>query len=165
MTGNADLPDGTWTIDPVQSTLTVTVQKMKFITVPATLSISSGHIEVANGAVTSVQVVADAASYKSSTKFRDKEVVGKKFLDAENHPTITFSASNPSATKHVGGTVEIKGKNSPIAFAVTDLNISDNLASFNATSTVDRMTAGVDAMPAFVIAPELNIEVSAVANT
>lgn len=164
MTEDTNLPDGTWTIDPDRTTLTVTVQKMKFISVPATLDLSSGHIEIANGAVTSVEVVADAASYKSSSGMRNKEVVGKKFLDAENHPTITFSASNPSATTHIGGTVQIKGKNSPIAFAITDLEVSDSLASFTATSTVDRMAAGVDMMPAFVIAPELEIKVSAVAS-
>jgi len=156
------LPSGTWTLNPAATTITVTAQKMKFITVPATLAVKSGTIEIANGSVSRIEVVADAASYKSSMGQRDKHVRSSDFLDVEAHPNITFSAQGGDA-HNVAGTVEIKGLTSPIDFAITDLIINDGSASFNAAAVVDRKKAGVDKMPTFVISQDLVIAVTATA--
>lgn len=163
MTTTTTLPNGTWAIDTAATELTVTVKKMKLITVPATLAVTSGTIEIADGAVSRVEIVADAASYTSSQGKRDEHVASPDFLDVAAHPTITFSAESVASTSQVAGTVEIKGRKSPITFAVSDLNISESSASFSATSTVDRTAIGVDKLPTFVIARDLDIAVTATA--
>ena len=156
------LPDGIWNLNPDATTLTVTTMKMKVITVPATLTVTSGTITVGNGNVTEVQIAADASSYKSSQKLRDKEVLGGGFLDAGQYPTITFAAANGSA-EQVAGEVTVKDKTAPLTFTISALNIDGDTATFTATAKVDRIALGVTRMPAFVIANELDIVVQATA--
>lgn len=167
------LPAGTWTLDPATTTVEVTVKKMKVITVTATLAVTSGSIGIADGQVTRVEVVADAASYASPNAKRNEHVAGPDFLDATAHPTIEFSATGGDSTQKIAGTVTIKGKKTPITFNVSDLNVADdspsnnspsnNSASFTATTTVDRFALGIDKMPSFVIAKDLDIKVTATA--
>ncbi len=156
------LPDGEWDLDPAATTITVTATKMTFMAVPATLDVVSGRVTVTNGAVTNAEVVADAASYTSSQKMRDKEVRGSRFLDAAQHPTITFSATNGSADQ-VDGQVSLKGKETPATFTISSLDVDGDTATFAATMTIDRSALGISRMPAFVIGNELSIEVAATA--
>ena len=158
MNNESSLPDGTWTIDPNASTVTVTVMKMKVMSVPATLTVMSGTITIAGGKVGQVEVVADAASYKSSTTLRDKEVLKANFLDAVKYPTITFTASDGSADR-VEGQVAMKGTTAPLTFDISALNIDGNAATFTAKAKVDRTAVGVTKMPSFIVGKELDIEV------
>ncbi len=157
------LPNGTWAIDPTATTVTVTVKKMKAITVPATLTVLNGSIAVVDGAVSAVEVSVDAASYTSPNSKRNDHVVSADFVNAAEHPTISFSAEANNGTQQIPGTVGIKGRNAPITFAISRLNIGDESATFTATATVDRNDLGIDKLPSFVIAPELNITVDATA--
>lgn len=157
-----DLPDGDWDLDPAATTITVTATKMSFMTVPATLDVVSGRVTITDGMVSDAQVVADAASYTSSQKMRDKEVRGSGFLNADQHPTITFSATSGSANQ-VDGQVSVKGKDTPATFAVSRLAVDGDTATFTATMKIDRSALGISRMPAFVIGNELSIEVAATA--
>ena len=164
MNTTTTLPSGTWAIDPAATTVTVTVKKMKAITVPATLAVSNGSITVADGAVSAVDVAVDAASYTSPNKKRNEHVTSADFLDAAAHPTITFSAQLTKGTLQVPGTVEVKGRTTPVTFAISNLTIGDDSATFTAAATVDRFDLGVDKLPSFVIARELAIAVDATAS-
>ncbi len=158
------LPDGTWTLDPATTNVTVTVKKLKAITVPATLTVSSGNITITNGTVSNVAVSVDARSYNSPNKKRNEHVVSNDFLDAESHPAITFSSNSQNTTggrQRVSGQVQIKGKNTPLSFDITNLRIDGDSASFTAASTADRFDLGVSKLPAFVIAKQLVISVTA----
>ena len=158
------LPDGTWALDPATTNVTVTVKKMKAITVPATLTVSSGNITITNGAVSNVAISLDAHSYNSPSKKRNEHVVSNDFLDAESFPAITFSADNHRSISdghRVAGQVHIKGKSTPLSFDVTNLRIDGESASFSATATADRFDLGVSKLPAIIIAKQLDISVTA----
>lgn len=154
------LPEGMWTLDPAATTVSVTVKKMKVITVTASIDVTSGSIGIADGQVASVEVIANAASYASPNAKRNEHVVGPDFLDATTHPTISFSAAGGDDSHRVAGVVTIKGQSTPVTFDVNDLKITDDSASFRASATVDRFALGIDKMPAFVIARDLDVTVT-----
>lgn len=164
-TAPTTLPPGTWQIDPTSTTVTVSAKKLLLWTIPGTLTVSHGSIEIgADGQVAAADVVADAGSYTSKLARRNAEVVGSKLLDAASFPTIAFHADTvvPAATGfQATGTVTIKGRTSPISMIVSDVSTSESTATFRAEATVDRRDVGVDAMPSLIIGNELQLSISA----
>ena len=160
-----DLPTGTWRLDPAQTTITVTAKKLGFFTVPATLAVSSGTIEIdADHQVTAVDVVADASSYTSKNAKRNEHVVSADFLDAATHPELRFRADKVTrtATGHrADGSVTVKGRNFPLSADITDVEFDAERGSFVATATLDRTAIGVDELPSLVIGRDLQRTVSA----
>jgi polyisoprenoid-binding protein YceI len=165
MAAPTELPAGTWQLDPSTSTVTVTVKKMGLFTVPATLVVTSGTVEIDDShQVTNVEIVADAASYASKNAKRNEHVLGADFLDVENHPTITFRSGrveSGSAGYISQGTVAIKGQSSPIDVTITNVDVDGANGSFAATATVDRMALGVDKLPTLIVGRSLQLNVSA----
>ncbi len=166
-TDQMSLPPGTWQIDPAATTITVSAKHLFVTTVPATLNVTSGVIQIDDsGKVVNVEVVSDAGSYASKNAKRNEHVVGPDFLDGANHPTITFrtgAAARAAGGYRADGRVTIKGQVAPISVAITDVETSATTSSFNATATVDRRALGVDKLPSLVIGNELHLSVSATA--
>jgi polyisoprenoid-binding protein YceI len=159
------LPTGTWQLDAEATAITVSVKKLGFITVPATLAVTSGTIEIDDRhQVSNVEIVADASSYASKNAKRNEHVHGADFLDVTRHPTIAFRAdtvADGTGAYRATGTVTIKGQSSPIDVTITDVAVDGSRASFNATATVDRKATGVDKMPTFIVGRDLELVVSA----
>ncbi|MFN3215629.1 MAG: YceI family protein [Acidimicrobiales bacterium] len=159
------LPTGTWTIDPSTTTVTVTVTKLGVFTVPATLTVVSGTIEIDDDHdVTAVHVAVDAGSYASKNAKRNEHVVGPDFLDAANNPTIEFRADRVEPGPNgftSNGTVTIRGTSSPIDVTISDVAVDGTTGSFTAAAVVDRNAIGVDKMPTFVIGRLLTLTVDA----
>lgn len=159
------LPTGTWTLDPSATTVTIAAKKLALFTIPATLTVASGTIEINDEhRVTNVEIVVDATSYTSKGAKRNEHVVGPDFLDAGDYPTIEFRSGRVSeaATGYVAdGTLTIKGQTSPIDVAISDVVVDGDAGSFTATATVDRSTIGVDKMPSLIIGPTLELNVAA----
>lgn len=92
----------------------MTATKLGFFSVPATLTVSAGTIEIdADQQVTAVEVIADAASYTSRNAKRNDHVRSADFLDADNHPDLIFQADqvNPvPGSYRVEGSVTVKGR-------------------------------------------------------
>lgn len=166
---NTELPTGTWSIDTSATVVTVTVKKLGVITVPATLDVVSGSIEISDGhEVTGVEIVADATSYTSPNPKRNEHVLSDDFMATDTHPTISMTASSATATGDgylCSGTVTVKGQTAPIEFTITDVNVKEATATFSAKATVDRRSIGITKMPSFIIGSALAIDVSAVAST
>lgn len=161
------LPTGTWQLDPTQTTITVTAKKLGFYAVPATLTVTSGTIEIGDdNQVASVEVIADAGSYTSKNAKRNEHIRSADFLDVEHHPTLTFRAGTvtPTAASHrADGSVTVKGVEHPLSVEVSDVAVDAERASFEAIATVDRTAIGVDALPTLVIGRELQLHVTATA--
>ena len=161
------LPTGTWTLDPTATTITVSAKKLGLFTIPATLTVVSGTIDIDDDhQVTNVDIVADASSYTSRNPKRNEHVTGADFLDADAHPTIVFRAGNVTSSDNgltSNGTVTIKGQTAPVNVTVSNVDVGGATGSFVATATVDRNTIGVDKMPALVIGRHLDITVNATA--
>ena len=159
------LPTGTWELDASATTITVTARKLGLFSIPADLTVAAGTIEIdGDHTVVNVDIVADAASYKSKSTKRNKHVLSDDFLDVATHPTISFrtGAVVPNGRNYrASGTVTIKGQTSPVEVIVTDVQFADSEGSFTASATIDRKAIGVGNVPTFVVAPELELTVSA----
>jgi polyisoprenoid-binding protein YceI len=170
--GTTPLPAGTWQLDTGATTVNVSVKMLGVFTVPATLSVTSGTIEIdANHEVTGVDITVDASSYSSKNAKRNKHVLSSDFLDTDNHATISFraghvasdGASSTDATYTSAGVVTIKGQSSPVDVAIAGVDVTGDTGSFTATATVDRKAIGVGKLSTFVIGQDLQLEVAAIA--
>ena len=95
------LPAGTWQLDTGATTVNVSVKKLGLFTIPATLAVASGTIEIdANHEVAGVDITVDASSYSSKNAKRNKSVLGSDFLDADNHATISFRTKTRLVRRH-----------------------------------------------------------------
>lgn len=159
------LPTGTWQLDPSRTTITVTAKKLGFFTVPATLAVSSGIIEIdADHHVTRVEVVADASSYTSANAKRNDHIRSADFLDADNHPELVFRAGRVTTSTsgyQADGSVTVKAQAVPISVDITDVDFDVDRGSFVATATIDRTTIGVDKLPSLIIGRTLQLTVTA----
>lgn len=157
-------PPGTWTITP-ETTVTLTVKKLKLITVAATVRVIDGSVTVAaDGTATAVTASIDAASFASGNAKRDAHVAGDDFLDSESYPLITFEASEIDARAMpaaVTGTAMVKGRAAPLTLTVTDITVGERDATLHATAVVDRNVLGVDTFPNIVIGADVAIAIHA----
>ena len=161
------LPTGTWVLDTSATTVTITARKLLAFAVPATLTVTSGSIEIADGRVMSVDVTADASSYASKNAKRNEDIVGPGFLDAANHPAIRFRADDVASNATgatASGSVTVKGRTTAIAFTISNVDIDGDTATFHASAVVDRADLGVDKLPSLIIGPKLDLTVSATAS-
>ena len=165
--GTTQLPAGIWQLYTGATTVNVSVKMLGVFTVPATLAVTSGTIEIdANHEVTRVDVTVAAASYSSKNAKRNKHVVSRDFLDTDNHAAISFRAEHVSsndATHTAAGVVTIKGQSSPVDVAIAGVDVTGDTGSFTATATVDRKAIGVGKLPAFVVGQNLQLKVAAIA--
>ncbi|MFT6290616.1 MAG: polyisoprenoid-binding protein YceI [Ilumatobacter sp.] len=165
MNNPTTLPTGTWQLDTDATAITVSVKKLGLITVPATLTVTSGTIEIDDRhQVSNIEIVADASSYVSKNAKRDEHVHGADFLDVSQHPAILFHAAtvaDKAGGYRATGTITIKGQPSPMDVAITDVTVDGERGSFTATATVDRKAVGVDKMPTFIIGRDVELFVSA----
>ena len=97
MTGSSSTPmagpsAGTYRIDPQRSRVSYTGRHLFGLgVVHATFAISSGELRVADPlTASSVAVTVDAASFRSNSARRDKDVRSASLLDVAAHPDITF---------------------------------------------------------------------------
>jgi polyisoprenoid-binding protein YceI len=109
MTADSTIPlhvpaPGTYRVDPQRSTLSYSGRhRFNTGTVHATFTISSGEIRVADPLTDSVvTVTVDAASFKSNSARRDKDVKAAKLLDVSTYPRSTLSRTG-SATRVTAG--------------------------------------------------------------
>ena len=171
------LPAGIWQLDAGATTVNVSAKMLGVFTVPATLAVTSGTIEIdANHEVTGVDITVDAASFSSKNAKRNKHILSSDFLDTDNHATISFraehvssndatytSATYTSATHTSAGIVTIKGQSWPVDVVIAGVEVTGDTGSFTATTTVDRKAIGVGKLPTFVVGQNLQLEVAAIA--
>lgn len=159
------LPTGTWQLDGSATTITVSARKLGLFTIPAELTVTSGMIEIdANHEVVNVEILADAASYRSKNSKRNEHVLSDDFLDADKHPTIAFRTGGVTATEdgyRAEGTITVKGEATPIDVLVSDIDVTEAQATFLATANIDRKAVGVTKFPAFFIGRNLQLTASA----
>lgn len=161
------LPTGTWTIDPAQTTIAVTVKKLGVLNIAAQLTATSGAIEVdSDNNVTGVEVIANAGSFSTGNDKRDEHVLSADFLDADNHADLVFRTGKVSPVANgyrAEGTFTAKGQESPANVSISDVAVGADQGTFVATATLDRNVLGIDKMPSFVIGRELQLVVTATA--
>jgi len=142
-------PAGTYRIDPANSEIGYS-GKHRFGTgtVHATFTIKSGEIRVADPITGSgVAVTVDAASFKSNSARRDKDVRGARLLDIARYPEITFASDRlREEGDHwvVSGTVTAHGETVPVDVTIDRVTREGAAISIHGRAQhLDRYALGV----------------------
>ncbi|MET0560609.1 MAG: YceI family protein [Gaiellaceae bacterium] len=85
------IPSGTWSIDPVWSTLEFEVRKLGLATVKGRAPGFSGTIEGGNSPTISGAV--DASTITTFDETRDGHIQAPDFFDTERHPELHFEST------------------------------------------------------------------------
>jgi polyisoprenoid-binding protein YceI len=143
-----DVRPGTYRIDPSRSSVRFTATHVFGLKpVDGTLAVASGTLVVADPPHRStVSVDLDAASFTTDDPRRDKDVRGTRFLAAAAHPAIGFRSTGLTRTAdgwQLAGILSIRGGSAPVALSIVDGGPTVDGYRFRATTTVDRVAAGV----------------------
>jgi len=152
-TNAPSIPDtGTWNIDGVHSTVNLTVEHNVVATFHAALLGISGSLE--DGVLTG-SVPVD--SLQIGLPIFKEHLMGEGFLDAANHPTLSFKSdeihAHEDGTVHMNGELTIKGVTKPISAGGTvtgpaEVTRADNstgeLLGLTLVATIDRRDFGLE---------------------
>jgi len=149
------LAAGTYRIDPARSRVRFTIKEtFGLMTTHGTFTIRDGTVVVATVPEESTATATiDAASFTTDKDRRDKTVVGKNFLDAATHPTITFATTR--LTREDGrwvlhGVLGVRGSECPVALTIGRAAATVDGCRFTAVTRVDRYATPVRAARVFI---------------
>jgi polyisoprenoid-binding protein YceI len=108
-----------WNLDTGHTSIQFRVKHMAIATVRGSLKAKSGLVETdASGKPTRLEVVMDASSINTGEAQRDGHLRSPDFLDAENHPELTYVSNHIQplgGNKYqVNGDLTIRGITKPV---------------------------------------------------
>ena len=143
-----DLRPGTYTIDTARSAVTFTATHVFGLKpVHGTMTVRAGTVVVAEQARRStVSAEIDVASWTTDDARRDRDVRGRKFLDAGAHPVIGFRSTRLTRGAdgwQILGELSVRGGSCEVTLAVTEVSATVDGCLVTATARVDRLAAGI----------------------
>ena len=144
-----------WSIDPSHSHVEFAVRHMMVATVKGRFAEVEGTIALdeANPASSRVEARIPAASIDTREPNRDAHLRSADFLDAENHPYLTFRSTRVESHGRgrftVHGDLTIRGVTRPLAFEGEYLGTNTNpygfrVAGFSASTRINRRDFGLN---------------------
>jgi polyisoprenoid-binding protein YceI len=143
---------GTWDVDTVHSEVSFVIRHMVVSKVRGRFDKFEATIVTAENPLdSSVEATIEAGSINTVQEQRDDHIRSADFLDAENHPNITFVSRTvrPSGAKFlIDGDLTIRGVTKPVTLEV-EVNgfgpdaFGGTRAGFTATAEIDRTDFGV----------------------
>ncbi|MCC5473879.1 YceI family protein [Streptomyces barringtoniae] len=139
---------GTWQLDPAASTVGLRHKTMwGLVTVKGTFAAVTGGGEVRADGSAGGTVTLEAASLDTGHAKRDTHLRSADFLDAANHPEITFAARGADRLDgdgvRVTGQLTVRGISRPVTFTARLTDASDEALTLDAEFTVDREQFGM----------------------
>lgn len=146
------LPAGTWTIDPVHSTVGFSVRHMMVSKVRGKFETFTGAITVAEDGTPSVQATIEVNSINTGNNDRDNHVRSADFFDAAQYPEATFVSTGVDADGDdyvVHGDFTLKGVTKPVDLKLEFNGVNPGMgqgpvAGFEASTVINRKDFGVD---------------------
>jgi polyisoprenoid-binding protein YceI len=147
-----DLTAGTWTIDPVHSSISFAVRRLVVSKVRGSFESFSGAVVVAEDGTPSVSAEIAIDSLNTGNEHREAHLKGADFFDAEKYPTATFVSTGVRADGDdyvLDGDFTLKGVTKPIelklAFNGTNPGMGHGeVAGFEASVVLNRKDFGID---------------------
>lgn len=149
-TSATHIPSGTWSIDPVWSSLEFEVRKVGLIPIKGRVPGFSGTIEGGDDA--SIAGTVDATSITTFDETRDGHLQSPDFFDSERYPELRFSSTEVSSDGdevRVLGDLTIKGATKPVELTGRFLGTGPDLAGnerigLELEGTIDRTEFGLE---------------------
>lgn len=151
-TGQIQLPAvGEYRIDVADSTVTFRTRHIfGMAPVSGSFRLREGHIRVAEEVTESTaRATISAASFHTGVSNRDATVRSGQYLDAENHPHITFTSTRLSKVDGrwvLHGTLTVRGRGCPVDVLVEQSEVDGPRVRLRASARVDRYEYGITAM-------------------
>jgi polyisoprenoid-binding protein YceI len=161
---------GAYRLDPSRSRVRYTGKHMfGFGTVHATFCVRDGELRIGDAMTTlSVRVTVDAASFRSGSDKRDRDVRSRGLLDVERYPDITFTSESVREAPDgwlVPGTVTAHGQEVPIDVRVDRVTVDGSELHVHGWSRrLDRAEFGITGSRGLV-GRYLDLEIEAVATS
>jgi polyisoprenoid-binding protein YceI len=148
----AELPVGTWTIDPAHSSISFSVRHLMVSKVRGSLGTFSGEITVSSEGMPSVSAEIAVASVSTGNDDRDAHLRSAEFVDVEQYPTATFTSTGvwpDGGGRYVlEGVLTLKAITKPISLALdfsgTSPGMGGAVAGFAASVVLNRKDFGID---------------------
>lgn len=140
---------GRYAIDVPHSEITFTTKHLFGLgTVHGTFRLRGGTVSLAEPLTDSrVEAVADAASFDTGNKNRDRQVLSKTLLDTATHPDIVFTSTGAELDEAgawaLSGLLTAHGVGAPVTFTVARAEVDGDEIDVEATATIDRYAHGV----------------------
>lgn len=146
------LTAGTWTIDPVHSTVGFSVRHLMVSKVRGTFDTFDGAITVGEDGTPSVTAQIAVDSVNTRNEQRDGHLKSADFFDTAQHPTATFTSTGVRSdgdTYLVDGDFTLKGVTKPITLQVEFHGVNPGMgqgevAGFEASVVLNRKDFGID---------------------
>lgn len=165
-----------WNVDTVHSTVGFSVRHMMISNVKGTFNEFGGNIELDPTDVTdaTIEFTIDAGSVDTRISDRDNHLRSADFFDEENHPNLTFKATEIKKTSEdnydMTGDFTIRGTTKPVTFDITfegmakDPMSGDEAAGFTGSTKINRKDFGLTWNAAvetggFVVGDEIKINI------
>lgn len=145
------LTPGTWKLDGAHSEVGMTVRHAGISKVRAVFTDVDGTLNVSDDGAAEVTAAAKAESFDSKNADRDAHIRGEDFLNAEEHPELTFKATDvkPAGEEfELTGDLTIRGETQQVTFEVEFGGeavdpFGDTRAGFSASTVISRKEFGL----------------------
>lgn len=158
---------GDYRLDRELSTISFRTRHMFGLApVRGTFRLRDGHIHVADpvhGSAARATVAAD--SFHTGLPARDTMVRSNHYLEADNHPDITFSSTKMIEERGrwvLHGTLTVRGHARPLEVRVEQVRVDGPVLRLRASARVDRYEFGITTMRGFT-GRRLTLELSVTA--
>ena len=150
-----DIRTGTYRIDPARSACRFTATHVFGLKpVAGTMDVIGGTIAVAADPAHSIaSAELDAASFATDDPRRDRDIRGRRFLDAANHPEIGFRSTRVRQTPdgwQMTGVLSVRGGSCEVTLDLVGGEAVEDGCQFTAACVVDRVAAGISAGRAII---------------
>jgi polyisoprenoid-binding protein YceI len=122
-TTRPDIETGVWTLEKAHTTIGLVAKHLMVTKVRGRFESYEANVEVADDLTDSrIEVTIDAASITTGAEDRDNHLRSADFLDADNHPKLTFVSTGISSDGDkwkVTGDLTIRDMTRPVTLDVT----------------------------------------------
>jgi polyisoprenoid-binding protein YceI len=145
------LPDaavGTWTLDPIATTVQLHSKGMWIFPVNGTLKVVEGSGTVGADGQVAGKLVIDAGSIDTRNGRRDKHLRSADFFEVDKYPTLTYALTGATMIAadqaRVTGTLEVHGVTRPLDVVATLTEMTPTRATITADAAgIDRRDWGL----------------------
>jgi polyisoprenoid-binding protein YceI len=146
------LSAGTWTIDPVHSSIGFSVRHLMVSKVRGTFAKFGGAVTVADDGTPSVTAEIAVDSVSTNNEQRDAHIKSADFFDVDKDPTATFTSTRvrDNGDRYVlDGDLTLKGVTRPVSLDVEFYGVNPGMghgevAGFEASVVLNRKDFGID---------------------